>query len=88
MTRILLLALPLVAAGCWNSAAHHAPPARGPGRSAAVRQSGSMLGSKVVSGKDEPNKLIAADGSTCIVPTKQFGETVIGTSTICLWEKK
>ena len=45
------------------------------------------LGSKKVSGKEDPNVLLAADGMRCYVSEAKFRETAIGESVLCAWSK-
>jgi hypothetical protein len=40
---------------------------------------------KTVTGKREPSRLIARDGSSCVVPQKRFQSTTLGTSAWCTW---
>lgn len=43
-------------------------------------------GWKVVSGKREPHFLLARDGTECMVPKDKWTQTVVGTSTFCIWQ--
>jgi hypothetical protein len=43
------------------------------------------LSSKKVNGKEEPNVLLAADRTRCIVGADKFRETSIGESVMCAW---
>lgn len=43
------------------------------------------LGSKRVYGKQPPNRLLAHDGTSCIVSREKFENTAIGTSIWCVW---
>ena len=90
MRRILILAaLLLTGAGCrWQPGQSLKPPGkiRPPGEARATPE-GTLLGRKTVASKEAPNRLLAADGSTCTVSDKQFRETVVGTDTTCLWSK-
>ncbi len=45
----------------------------------------SALAQKVVSAKEEPATLIAADRSSCVVTEKKFRETALGTKAWCNW---
>ena len=54
-----------------------------PGRT--TQQSG--LGSKKVSGKEDPNVLLAADVMRCTFSEAKFRETAIGESVLCAWSK-
>jgi hypothetical protein len=85
----VIATLLLIQAGCrWNPGQSLRPPGkiRPPGEAKPAQQ-GTSLGRKTVASKEPPGTLIAADGSSCIVPEKQFAETVVGTSATCLWTR-
>jgi len=50
-----------------------------------TQQSG--LASKKVSGKEEPNVLLAADRTRCTVSADKYRETAVGESVLCAWSK-
>ena len=88
-TTALVAALFLIQAGCrWTPGQSLSPPGkmRPPGE-ARTTQQGTNLGRKTVASKEAPNRLFAADGSSCTVSEKQFGETIVGTDATCLWAK-
>ena len=43
------------------------------------------FGPKAVTGKREPTRLIARDGTSCVVSEKKFQSTALGTSIWCTW---
>jgi hypothetical protein len=43
------------------------------------------FGPKAVTGKREPTRLIARDGTSCVVSEKKFQSTALGTSVWCTW---
>jgi hypothetical protein len=45
-------------------------------------------GIKVVDGKQEPNSLVARDGTMCAVSKEKFESTAIGASVWCTWVDK
>jgi len=45
------------------------------------------VGGKAVIGKEPPNRLIAQDGTTCIVPVDKYEKMVLGASAVCVWSK-
>jgi hypothetical protein len=45
----------------------------------------SVFGPKTVVGKEKPTRLIARDGTSCIVSQKKFNSTVLGASVWCTW---
>ena len=47
----------------------------------------SGVASKKVSGKEEPNVLLAADRTRCTVSEDKYRETAIGESVLCAWSK-
>ena len=82
-------ALLVIQAGCkWTPGQSLTPPGRirPPGEAKATPQ-GTQLGRKTVSSKEGPNRLTAADGTTCTVAEKQFREVVVGTDVTCLWAR-
>lgn len=88
-TAAVVLALLLIQAGCrWTPGQSLSPPGkvRPPGE-ARTTQQGTSLGRKTVASKEAPNRLFAADGSSCTVSEKQFNETVVGAAATCLWAK-
>lgn len=75
--------------GCrWTPGQSLRPPGkiRPPGE-ARTTQQGTSVGRKTVTSKEAPNRLFAADGSSCTVSEKQFNETAVGTDATCLWAK-
>jgi len=36
-------------------------------------------------GKEKPTRLVARDGTRCIVSQKKFDSTVLGASVWCIW---
>lgn len=50
-----------------------------------AQQSG--FSSKKVSGKEDPNVLLAADGMRCTVRADKYRETAIGESVLCAWSR-
>ena len=46
-----------------------------------------VVGSKAVIGKEPPNRLLAQDGTTCIVPADKYDRIAIGASSLCIWSK-
>lgn len=88
-TTAVIAALLLLQAGCrWNPGQSLRPPGkiRPPGEAKPTPQ-GTSLGRKTVASKEAPSTLIAADGSSCTVSEKEFGETIVGTSATCLWTR-
>ena len=57
----------------------------GSGASPANQQSGQGFGLKKVTGREEPLRLIARDGTVCAASKKKYESTVLGTSTWCNW---
>jgi len=43
------------------------------------------FGLKTVAGKEEPNRLIARDGTVCTVSKRKFQSVVLGKTTWCGW---
>jgi hypothetical protein len=43
------------------------------------------FGPKAVVGKQEPNRLVARDGTSCAVSAQKFNSTVLGTTAWCPW---
>jgi hypothetical protein len=43
------------------------------------------FGRKNVVGKQEPLRLVARDGTTCIVSKKKYDSTILGRSVWCTW---
>ena len=46
---------------------------------------GGGFGPKVVEGKREPTRLIARDGTSCVVSKKKFDSTILGAPVWCTW---
>jgi len=59
-------------------------PLRGEGSQKAERAT-SLFGPKSVLGKENPTRLIARDGTSCIVSQKKFDSAEIGESVWCTW---
>ena len=43
------------------------------------------FGPKSVEGKQPPTRLIARDGTTCVVSEKKYAAAALGTSVWCTW---
>lgn len=88
---VLGTALALASSACFGFG--HATPHRPPPASQTPerRRFDSAVGEKPalehkpVSGKTEPNLLIAKDGTVCTVSRDKFQKTIIGNSIWCLW---
>jgi hypothetical protein len=87
--RAIFLVL-LAAQGCM-----YVPPSKG-GRGLQIGGDGGRrdnrnrstlggFGGKVVHDKREPTRLVARDGTSCVVPKKKFDATVPGTTVWCKW---
>lgn len=61
------------------------PDDRGRAVPTGVTASRSDVASKKVSGKEDPNVLIAADRSRCTVSADKYREVAIGESVLCAW---
>ena len=86
---VIVAVLVAIQTGCrWTPGQSLSPPGkiRPPGE-ARTTQQGTSLGRKTVASKESPNRLYAADGSSCTVSEKQFNETIVGASATCLWAK-
>ena len=49
------------------------------------RDARSGFGPKSVQGKMPPTRLIARDGTSCVVSQKKYDSTALGTSVWCTW---
>jgi hypothetical protein len=45
----------------------------------------SVFGPKTVHSKEKPTRLIARDGTSCVVSPKKFDSTALGASVWCTW---
>jgi hypothetical protein len=88
--RTLAVAALVVTQGCFFPMGHGARPeiitkrTRG-GASAPNRLTGNGFGPKNVQGKQPPTRLVARDGTTCVVTRDKFESTTLGTSVWCAW---
>lgn len=57
---------------------------RGRGKDGA-HNTANGFGPKTVHDKRAPTRLVARDGTSCVVPKKKFDATVTGTSVWCTW---
>lgn len=81
-------ALLVVQAGCvYKPGSALQPPRDRPNQPGVSQDGAGRLSRKSVTGKEAPNKLISHDGSSCIVPEKQFRETELGSNATCLWSR-
>jgi len=92
IARALALAALVVSQGCILNAMRGTTPQpgsqRGYGRDGAAGNERSLvdgLGSKPVTGKEAPTRLIARDGSRCDVSKKKYDSTIVGTTVWCVW---
>jgi hypothetical protein len=53
----------------------------------AVTAENAQVSMKWVTSKEAPTTLIADDGTRCTVSEKQFNDTRIGDSALCVWRK-
>ena len=80
----------VVSQACYLPIGHRAKPEVG---SPPVRSNGApkdersrnLFGPKSVYGMEKPSRLIARDGTSCIVSKKKFDSTVLGASVWCTW---
>jgi hypothetical protein len=49
------------------------------------QRTGYGFGPKSVRGKEKPTRLVARDGTSCIVSQKKFDSTALGASVWCTW---
>jgi hypothetical protein len=90
-TRILIAALILGQVACVSipiPGTRREPRVSEVGRN--VHQGDELLGpaafsSKPVTGKEPPHRLLARDGTACIVSREKFERTLLGTSVWCVW---
>jgi hypothetical protein len=80
----------VVTQACYVPIGHGAKPeiASKPVRSNGApksRRNGNGFGPKSVQGKEKPTRLVARDGTSCIVSRKKFESTNLGTSVWCAW---
>lgn len=54
-------------------------------RTRGSRGTNEGIARKIVTGKEEPNRLIARDGTVCTVSRKKFESAILGKSTRCGW---
>lgn len=87
--RVALLALAIVATGCWRYQTVQKPRGggdRGMPDATATRNGKSGLGRKAVYGKEDPATLVARDRTRCLVTEKRYRETAIGELVWCSWK--
>ena len=89
LTGVLLL---LVTTACVPGILTRRPPQPGPGDGgrelpAGVARSRAEWGTKKVTGKEDPNVLIAADQARCVVSAEKYREVSPGESVFCAWAK-
>ena len=53
--------------------------------SSGERRLGEGYGPKAVRGKEPPTRLLARDGTSCVVSERKFESTTLGTSVWCTW---
>ncbi|MGH7677673.1 MAG: hypothetical protein ACRENU_04340 [Gemmatimonadaceae bacterium] len=56
-------------------------------RPQSVRAAAAEWSNKPVSAKEDPNRLIAKDRSSCTVSEKKYRETNLGESVYCAWSQ-
>jgi hypothetical protein len=91
MKRLILASLAAVT-GCMPPSVLERNPGRPPGDGGRELPQGMAAprgdwASRKVNGKEEPNRLIAADRSSCTVSADKFREVSIGESVFCAWSK-
>jgi hypothetical protein len=91
MKRALIVVLAMTAACIQRTTGRPQIGPAGPGEGgrdmppAMTTTTRTGLSSKKVNGKEEPNVLLAADRTRCIVSAEKFRETSIGESVLCGW---
>jgi hypothetical protein len=89
--RLALLVAFSVATACVPTNTHPEigglPNDRGRSVPAGVTAPRSEVASKKVSGKEDPNVLIAADRTRCTVSADKYREVALGESVLCAWAK-
>ena len=85
--RVVLLVLVLGSQGCYLDFKRGSKPQLVAGqyarRSDGDRRPG--FGPKLVEGKQPPTRLVARDGTSCVVSKKKYDSTVLGQSIWCSW---
>jgi hypothetical protein len=89
MIRAIGLAALVVAQGCFIPLGRGHRPGRvpdgRPGSGASQQRLSEGFGLKAVRGKEPPMRLLAKDGTSCIVSERKFESTALGTSVWCTW---
>ena len=86
--RALVLAVVLVTQGCMidykrgNGPQLISPPRTGAGSHQGLARG---FGSKIVEGKQPPVRLVARDGTSCLVSRKKFESAEVGEAVWCTW---
>jgi hypothetical protein len=85
--RALVVALVLCAQGCYFHFKRGGIPPVLPKDYATPsdRASRPGFGPKLVSGKEPPTRLLARDGTSCVVTQKKYDSAVLGQSIWCSW---
>jgi len=89
---IAVTAIALVQTACLPAPARKGPlPEPGGATGPTIKSAGTSLtnrpalGPKRVQGKQPPNRLLAHDGTSCLVSREKYEKTTIGTSIWCVW---
>jgi len=85
--RALLVAVILCTQSCYLDFKRGGKPEPLPGNYAtrSNRDSRPGFGPKLVEGKQPPTRLLARDGTSCVVSQKKYDSTVLGQSIWCSW---
>lgn len=88
--RVSLIACVALSQGCMWKVGRGGPPRLLPKhygeRTTADRdKEGIPFGQKTVVGKEKPTRLLARDGTSCVVSRKKYESTVLGTPVWCSW---
>ena len=87
-SRVIGVALLVLAQGCVLAVGHgsRVPFSRDRARSSGAPERGRQgFGPKAVEGKESPNRLVARDGTSCVVSEKKYESTGLGASVWCTW---
>jgi hypothetical protein len=89
MRRLMVVGLLAVVTGCipaWLIPERARPETgRTIGSTARGHEPAPSLDRKRVSSKDPPQRVFAADGSSCVVTPERFREIEIGDAVLCVW---
>ena len=88
-SRIIGVALLVLVQGCIlavDRGSKSAELGRQTGRSHSVAKRATQgFGPKAVEGKESPTRLVARDGTSCVVSEKKYESTALGASVWCTW---